>query len=134
MPCGVDLDTPTIEKIIFEYAPPAENATANYITQVSYRTGIPKDQPLALTTEVLSALVRSITEIENGKPESNTYISDADITEGISYLPQAILQRIGFFVKKNTGPLLPDLIISARKINNGSKSKISKVNNKSYRS
>lgn len=97
----VNEGTNTIETLITEFAPPSENNTAAYILGVSNKLGIPKNQPLSLSTTVLSALIRAIAEIENGKTAATMYLTDEDINNGIGYLPAAILQRIGFFVKQN---------------------------------
>lgn len=55
----------TIAGIITEWAPPAENPTAEYIAAVSKRTGIDADTPLELSRD-LPGVISAIIVQENG--------------------------------------------------------------------
>lgn len=93
----------TIRKILVSYAPAFENNTGGYIDFVAAQTGKGADEPINLNTATLAALMRAICEQENGKAQADTYITQDDILQAIGLLPEAILQQIGYQLKKN-GP------------------------------
>jgi len=85
----------TIEKLIYEFAPPSENDTYSYIQNVSYYTGYTTEQ-LTPTTETLKKLIRAIMNVELGVSYS-AMITDADILEGINLMGGgSILPAAGF--------------------------------------
>jgi hypothetical protein len=57
--------TNTLKKIIYEFAPPFENATENYISTIVQMTGIDKDQILTGTKAELKKIVQSFANYEN---------------------------------------------------------------------
>ncbi|HOJ67001.1 MAG TPA: structural protein P5 [Paludibacteraceae bacterium] len=58
----------TIEKIISHWAPPAENDTENYISQVEKYSGVPRNKELTLAngTEYMM-IVAAMSFVENGQ-------------------------------------------------------------------
>lgn len=88
----------TITEIITKYAPPSENDTQAYIDNVSTYTGWGADDPIDLTTANLANLMRAQINVEQGTGFS-AMISDADIQQGISMIPQSIIDKFtNFFV------------------------------------
>lgn len=67
----------TVRQIITKWAPPAENDTAAYISQVCKRTGFLPNQILMINKETLTAIAAAISYVENGIPAVM-----ADIEEG----------------------------------------------------
>jgi hypothetical protein len=76
----------TITAIITAYAPPSENNTASYIASVASDTGFDPNGVLQADPDTLAALIRAIVNHEIGDQLSQTYVSDADITTGISMM------------------------------------------------
>ncbi|WP_019573360.1 hypothetical protein [Curvibacter lanceolatus] len=70
----------TIKAIVEKYAPASENDVGAYISALTKETGLKADDKVDLSNaDVLKALVRGITNHENGKG----YVSEAQITGGI---------------------------------------------------
>lgn len=81
----------TITAIITAYAPPSENDTVSYISDVSSDTGIDPNAQVSLDTGTLHSLIRAIINHENGNSAS-ALISDADIDQGISMMNNSLQQ------------------------------------------
>jgi len=75
----------TIEKLIYEFAPPTENKTEIYIDTVSSRSGISRKQLLNPSNSTLLKLAKGFFAVELGLPYAN-YISDNDIAEGLNLI------------------------------------------------
>jgi len=73
----------TINKIIPVYAPPSENNTSRYITDVVRLSGFSADKKLAVDGDTLFKLAKAMFQVENGAV-ANTYLSDRIIQDGIS--------------------------------------------------
>lgn len=59
----------TLSGMIARWAPPAENATQEYIRAVSRQTGIDPDRPLDTEDrETMTAVAAAIARVENGTP------------------------------------------------------------------
>jgi hypothetical protein len=88
----------TIQKIITKYAPPSENDTQAYIDSVSDSTGWAATMPIPFNSSNLARLIRAQLNVEQGAHYADM-ITDADIQEGISMIPQSITNRVeSFFV------------------------------------
>lgn len=74
----------TISQLISTWAPASENQTASYISDVAAYTGIPSDQLLTVDNETLHDLIRAIANRESGTANSEAYLSEADIDQGIA--------------------------------------------------
>ena len=83
----------TIQKIVYEFAPPSENETSAYIKAVSDSTGIKPTEPIKPSKEILAALIKAHIKVENGKAASQ-YIPDADIKAGIDLLPTSLKSKL----------------------------------------
>ena len=58
----------TIRQMIIRWAPKKENDTANYISFVSERSGIPADDPIRTDNrEMMIRIVAAMSKIENGQ-------------------------------------------------------------------
>lgn len=75
----------TLEKLIYEYAPPSENNTEAYIDRVSKSTGIGRKQILTPDSTTLKHLARGFFNVELG-PQHSKLISDSDISDGIDLI------------------------------------------------
>lgn len=75
----------TLEKLIYEFAPPFENNTFAYIQTVSQVTGF-TTEILTDDTETLKKLIRGIMTVELGASYA-ALVTDADIYEGLSMMP-----------------------------------------------
>lgn len=75
----------TITKIITRWAPPSENDTAAYISNVEYSTGWDADRVLTADSATYKRLIRAIMNIELGANYS-AMVTDADINEGIALM------------------------------------------------
>jgi translation elongation factor EF-1beta len=89
----------TITDIISKYAPPSENNTAAYINAVSDSTGWDANEEIDFNSGNLANLMQAVIEHENGAASSQ--ISSADIAEGISLIPQSIINRVKSFFSDN---------------------------------
>lgn len=85
----------TIQQLISTWSATDQQA---YINNVSAATGIPASQMITADPATLHGIIRGIVNQENGDVYGDTYISDADIDQGISMaagglstLPQAAL-------------------------------------------
>lgn len=88
----------TITEIITKYAPPSENDTAAYISKVSDLTGWDADALITFNSANLANLMKAQIEVEQGSNYSGL-ISNADILQGITMMPQSIINRVkSFFV------------------------------------
>lgn len=88
----------TITEIITKYAPPSENDTASYINKVASITGWNANQLITFNSANIANLMRAQIEVEQGSNFSSL-ITDADISDGISMIPQSITNRVkSFFV------------------------------------
>lgn len=69
----------TVSGIINRWAPPSENDTGSYVSQVAKRLGVGADQSLNMSDPaVISGLLREITKRENGvNPYSNEMLNKA---------------------------------------------------------
>ena len=74
----------TIQAIINEYAPAFENNTVVYINSVADALGISKTAPVELSEDVILALAKIITRIENGKDAA--LATDKDYNDAIAIL------------------------------------------------
>lgn len=70
----------TIREMIDRWAPPNENNTSAYVTDVAQACGANPDNPITLSQTVLEELVRAISHHENG----GDYIADKDLVDGVS--------------------------------------------------
>lgn len=92
----------TISQIISVYAPPSENDTSNYISDVASQVGIGADDQIDLSTD-LSPMIRAIVMHENG--QQGAIISDEDIAQGISMMgngPAVLASEAGSALINNT--------------------------------
>lgn len=89
----------TITDIITKYAPPDENNTQAYINAVANSTGWDADAQINFSSGNLANLMQAIIEHENGAASSN--ITSADIVQGISMIPQSIVNRVKSFFADN---------------------------------
>lgn len=85
----------TITKIITRYAPPSENDTQSYINSVAGYTGWNADDTITADAASLGNLMRAQINVEQG--DQSKMITDEDITEGISLIPQSIISRVSDF-------------------------------------
>jgi hypothetical protein len=92
----------TISEIITKYAPPSENDTAAYIRAVAQDTGWNKDNTISISEDNLLRLMRAIINHEQGNSYS-ALLSDSDILEGISKMPDNVLNLLGSFFAENPG-------------------------------
>lgn len=81
----------TITLLISKYAPPAENATANYISSVAGDTGLDPNAPIPQTQSMLASIIRAIVNKELGDSWSQQYVPDTDIGAGIAAMPAPLL-------------------------------------------
>ena len=81
----------TISDIVSRWAPPGQNDTASYISDVSRRTGFAPQEKLDVhNPQVLEALVNAIAHHENGTDAaSHTQLAEA-IADALSRKPMAI--------------------------------------------
>ncbi|MCH2025812.1 MAG: hypothetical protein MK172_08730 [Verrucomicrobiales bacterium] len=68
----------TIRGMITRWAPPFENNTSSYVTNVANKVGIDPDSPYLLTKSNTKALIRAMSISENGHGE---WISDNDFND-----------------------------------------------------
>lgn len=73
----------TLKKLIYEYAPPSENDTEGYISNMIVYTGFSRDQVLPISEYTLLKLIRGFIKVEVGREYSNL-VTDADIQEGVA--------------------------------------------------
>lgn len=96
----------TISALIPEWSATDQQS---YITNVATGTGIPPSELLQADQPTLHDLMRAIVEQENGQGQADTYISDADIDQGIS-MSQGSLQTLPaaavVYVQYNPGKAL----------------------------
>lgn len=83
----------TIASIISIYAPPSENDTAKYISDVAADTGLDPNAPLPLDTSTLHSLIRAIMNKELGGNYSQL-VMDADIDQGIGMVSNGLLSLL----------------------------------------
>ena len=83
----------TIEKLIYQSAPPTENQTEKYINTVSKVTGISRTQKLTPKADTLVKLAQGAFTVENGAGYT-TYITVKDIVDGVRMLPGLTSQDI----------------------------------------
>lgn len=75
----------TITAIVSQYAPATDNNDVGaYIQSVSDDSGIDPNAQLVADAPTLALLLRAITNHENGETASYQFISDQDISDGIS--------------------------------------------------
>jgi hypothetical protein len=72
----------TLEKLIYQFAPPSENNTEAYIINVSRISGIPRNQILAPNIDTLARVARGMFSVELGASFAQN-LSDKDIREGL---------------------------------------------------
>lgn len=76
----------TVQKLIWEYAPPSENNTQNYISQVAKALGISSDSIIkTVNADFLLNIAKIIIRVENGAVAMQ-YITDEDIKEAIEII------------------------------------------------
>jgi hypothetical protein len=75
----------TVAKLIYEWAPPIENDTEAYISNVISSTDYGRNQTLTATNETLLRLMRAIMKVELGGSFA-ALITDADINEGLALI------------------------------------------------
>jgi len=92
----------TITAIITKYAPPSENDTQSYINLVSQYTGWGASDIIDFNSDSLLTLMRAQMNVEDGKKYADL-LSDADILEGISLMPESIFSRVKDFFVNNPG-------------------------------
>lgn len=83
----------TITSIISIYAPPSENDTAKYISDVAADTGLDPNTPLPMDTGTLHSLIRAIINKELGDSNSQV-VTDADIDQGIGMVSNGLLTML----------------------------------------
>lgn len=88
----VNSGTNTISKLISVYAPAFENNTVAYINQVVALTGIDKNAVIVLNEELLIALCKAISYVENGAQFSN-YITESDYQEAIAVFDKPLAKK-----------------------------------------
>jgi hypothetical protein len=82
----------TVRDIINVYAPPSENNTSAYVTDVASMVGVDPDDELTADQQTIHSLVRAVANHENGVYASQQYISDADIDTGIGMVSGGLSQ------------------------------------------
>ncbi len=75
----------TLEKIIYQWAPPSENDTEAYINSMTQLTGIGRYQVLSATNNTLLLLMNGIVYVEIG-PDFFDKLSASDFNEGIAWM------------------------------------------------
>lgn len=96
----------TITTLITHYAPPSENDTASYITNVALGVGKSPDDTIDVSDDIFS-LMRAIITQEQGA-EYSAMISDDDIENGIEMAQGGIIGDITSFVAAN-----PEISVAA---------------------
>lgn len=69
--------TNTLRKIIYKYAPPSENNSANYLAQISTWSGLRLDSVLKADKETLRKLVITMARLESGVGFTNQDFEEA---------------------------------------------------------
>ena len=69
--------TNTLRKIIYKYAPPSENNSANYLAQISTWSGLKLDSVLKADKETLRKLVITMARLESGVGFTNQDFEEA---------------------------------------------------------
>lgn len=90
----------TVQDIITHYAPPSENDTASYITDVSADMGVNPTDELTYNATTLASLVRAVMNHEEGN-EYSSMIPDTDIQTALSELPNPLIAQVGSFITAN---------------------------------
>lgn len=72
----------TIEKLIYEFAPPSENNTEAYINNVAKISGIPRKQKLLPNIDTLLKLAKGMFTVELGEKYAKS-LTNSDIKEGL---------------------------------------------------
>lgn len=75
----------TIEKLIYQYAPPSENNTESYINNVVRISGIGRKQILPANTTTLLRLARGFFSVELGESYAKQ-LTDRDILDGLKLI------------------------------------------------
>ena len=81
----------TINKLIRQWSATDQDA---YVTNVSGDTGIGPDDPLGADSATIAALIRAISNQENGDNWSYDYVTDEDIQEGISKINSGLVTSL----------------------------------------
>jgi hypothetical protein len=100
----------TLNMLITEYAPPAENDTLAYIKAVSQKTGLKHNEVIKPTPETLAAIIGAKIQVENGK-DWNKYLSAQDIKNGIALMPNKTLEAIKTVAKTGAVISLPIIFV-----------------------
>jgi hypothetical protein len=75
----------TIDKLIYEFAPPSENNTEAYINNVSKISGISRKQILTPDIDTLTKIAKGMFSVELGANNA-AKITESDIREGLSMM------------------------------------------------
>lgn len=74
----------TVRQIINRWAPPVENNTSAYVTDVATACGVHPDDLYNFNLAGLESLCAAIIAHENGSPDGGSWVSDADIAAGVA--------------------------------------------------
>lgn len=95
----------TIEQLIYEYAPPVENNTEQYITNVCAWSGIPRTASLRNWPGAIMALAAAMTRMETG-----TTIDSADLYDAYMAAAGSSPPPEPYAEQQRTFPLVPALV------------------------
>lgn len=90
----------TVKKLIYEYAPPHENNTEQYVAQVCKTIGVKPDEVIKeINNKFLILLGRAIIKVELGS--AHTELTDYDLNEAILMLGDVSTSKLVVTIKKN---------------------------------
>lgn len=96
----------TLTQLINEYAPPSENPTSIYINTIASNAGINANVPLVFNNLILSEVLRSMIDFENGN-RAEQLVTNEMIVGGMQLLPEYWLDRLGQFVEEKKSYFVP---------------------------
>lgn len=100
----------TLRKLVYEYAPPTENPTEQYLSRMVEYTGFTADQRLPINANTLLKLIRGHLRVELGDNFA-TMVTDADIQEGLAMISQELQDYFQIDGMDLPGGTDPDIII-----------------------
>lgn len=98
----------TVKKLIYEYAPPNENDTMNYVNQVCKSIGVQPDQVITkVNNEFLLLLGRAIIKVELGS--DHKLISESDLSAALDIIGDVTTSKLKVEIKKSVFKFIPVL-------------------------
>lgn len=90
----------TVKKLIYEYAPPHENNTEQYVNSVCKTIGVKPDEVIKeINNKFLILLGRAIIKVELGA--AHTDLTDSDLNTAILMLGDVSTSKLVVTIKKN---------------------------------